>query len=121
MALVRNHPNYPKFRMKIGTMMDFSGSSQVNQEIPKGVMNGVNTTFQLEKRPILNTEQVYKDGMLMAQGLDYTMDYPNKIIRFSSDSTEDIVENGLTVTVTKKGQIPQSRSVIRVNYKYEIE
>lgn len=121
MALVRNHPNYSKFRMKIGHMMDFSGSSWIYQETPSGVMNGDNINFFIKKRPIENTESVFKDGMLMARGLDYVMDYPNKLIRFTRDANETVVENGLTVTKVKKGQVPQSDSVIRVDYKYEIE
>lgn len=121
MALVRNHPDYNKFRMKIGFMMDFSGSSWVYQEEPTGNMDGKNRIFRLSRKPIENTEEIFKDGMLMARGLDYTIDYTNKQINFQNDGTEEILEGGITKIVEKKGQIPQPRSVIRVNYKYELE
>ena len=121
MALVRNHPSFSKFRMKIGFMMDFSGSSWVYQEIPGGVMNGINRTFSLQKRPIQNTEEVFKDGMLMARDLDYQLDYVNKMIYFAEDRTEQVMVDGIMTEVSKKGQVPQPSSVIRVNYKYELE
>lgn len=121
MALVRNHPSYPNFRMKIGNMMDFSGSSWIYQEELIGSSNGVNANFRINKRPIQNTEQVFKDGMLMTRDVDYAIDYINKIIRFSADSTETVMVDGISKTVSKKGQIPQLNSIIRVNYKYEIE
>lgn len=121
MALVRNHPNYSKFRMKIGFMMDFSGSAWVYQEEPIGIMNGENRNFTLARQPLINTEEVFKDGMLMIRGVDYEIDYINKIIRFAADSTEKILIDGVLTTVKKKGQVPQPDSIIRVTYKYELE
>lgn len=121
MALVRNHPAYSKFRMKTGYMMDFSGSSWVYQETPSGSMNGTNRIFILSKKPVPNTEEVFKDGMLMARGLDYEIDYVNKVITFADDRVETVLENGVSTQVEVKGQVPQTNSVIRVTYKYELE
>lgn len=108
MALVRNHPNYPNFRMKIGVMPDFSGARWSYQEEPKGDIDGINCTFTLENEPVEKSESVYKDGMLMTRGLDYTMDYLNKKIIFTADDEKSGI----------RGQVPQPHSIIRVTYKY---
>lgn len=107
MAYVRQHPDYPQFRMKVGVMPDFSGSNQADQEIPTGIMNGVNKAFVLTSRPLTGSEIVFKDGMMMSRASsmamedgDYYMNYDEKTIYFSDN------------------QIPQAKSVIRVNYKY---
>lgn len=107
MAYVRQHPDYPQFRMKVGVMPDFSGSNQANQEIPTGIMNGINQVFTLANRPLKLSEEVFKDGMMMSRASsmafedgDYFMNYDEKKIYFSNN------------------QIPQVKSVIRVSYKY---
>jgi hypothetical protein len=100
MAMVRQHPDYPKWRMKVGIMPDFSGSKLANQETPTGVCDGVNKVFTLAHRPLKESEQVIKDGMVMKRGLDYTIDYSTGTLTFSDQ------------------QIPQARSVIHVTYKY---
>lgn len=107
MAYVRQHPDYPKFRKKMGTMPDFSGSNVVDQEKPSGTMNGVNRSFVLAHRPIVSSDTVHKDGMLMARATtsaltdgDYYMDYANNTIIFSNT------------------QIPQTDSVIIASYRY---
>lgn len=107
MAFVRQHPDYPKFRMKKGVMPDFSGANYSDQETPSGVMDGVNKLFRLAQKPIKNSEEVFKDGMKMARATtlamndgDYFMDYQTGEIIFSSH------------------QVPQPKSVIRVSYKF---
>jgi hypothetical protein len=107
MAYVRQHPDYPKFRKKVGVMPDFSGANIVDQETPSGVMDGVNKVFTLAHLPIQYSERVYKDGMMMARAStmamtdgDYYIDYTTGTITFSSN------------------QIPQPTSVIRVCYKH---
>lgn len=100
MAIVRRHPEYPDFRMKIGIMPDFSGSKFADQEKPIGEMDGENRVFVLRNRPLPGSVQVFKDGMLMAKDLDYELNIEQKTIRFSPH------------------QIPQKDSVIRVSYKH---
>lgn len=107
MAFVRQHPDYPKFRMKKGVMPDFSGANYSDQEKPSGIMNGVNRVFNLANVPIKLSEEVFKDGMKMARSTtmamtegDYFIDYPTGTITFADN------------------QIPQSKSVIRVSYKF---
>lgn len=107
MAYVRQHPDYPKFRMKVGIMPDFSGSKLADQEKPSGVMNGVNKAFVLANRPLKDSERVFKDGMMMSRASsmamadgDYFLNYEEKTIYFADN------------------QIPQAKSVIRVSYKY---
>ncbi|OXB94760.1 hypothetical protein [Parageobacillus galactosidasius] len=100
MAMVRQHPDYPKWRMKIGIMPDFSGSKISSQEIPIGVCDGANKVFKLANKPLKHSEEVVKDGMVMKRDLDYTIDYATGTITFSDH------------------QIPQPKSVIHVTYKY---
>lgn len=100
MAMVRQHPDYPKWRMKIGIMPDFSGSKTSSQETPIGVCDGVNKVFKLANKPLKHSEEVVKDGMVMKRDSDYTIDYATGTIIFSEH------------------QIPQPKSVIHVTYKY---
>lgn len=109
MAYVRQHPDYPKFRVKKGVMPDFSGANYSDQEKPAGVMNGINDSFTLAYQPIKFSETVYKDGMFMTRASslamtdgDYYLDYSASpaVIKFANN------------------QIPQSKSVLRVSYKY---
>jgi hypothetical protein len=100
MAMVRQHPDYPKWRMKIGVMPDFSGSKISYQETPLGSCDGVNKVFQLAKKPLKHSELVVKDGMVMKRDLDYMIDYSTGKITFSDQ------------------QIPQTKSVVHVTYKY---
>jgi len=100
MAIVRQHPKYPNFRMKIGVMPDFSGSKLSFQETPIGAINGVNKKFTLLHLPLKDSETVVKDGMVMKRGEDYTINYNTGVIMFSDT------------------QIPQVKSVLHVTYKY---
>lgn len=107
MAFVRQHPDYPKFRVKKGVMPDFSGSNFSDQEIPSGSMNGINRVFTLAYVPIKQSEEIFKDGMKMSRASslvmtdgDYYIDYATATITFSDK------------------QIPQEKSVLRVSYKY---
>lgn len=100
MAMVRQHPKYPNFRMKTGIMPDFSGSDMANQEVPIGQMDGVNKEFILLNVPIKNSEMVVKDGMVMKRGVDYKIDDVTGKITFSDT------------------QIPQPKSIVHVTYKF---
>jgi hypothetical protein len=107
MAYVRQHPDYPKFRMKKGVMPDFSGSNVSDQEAPTGLMNGVNKVFTTAFKPLKGSESLHKDGMMMSRAStvavidgDYHIDYTTGTITFSDN------------------QIPQDKSVIRISYKY---
>jgi hypothetical protein len=107
MAFVRQHPDYPKFRVKKGVMPDFSGSNYSDQETPTGIMNKINRLFSLANIPIKPSDEVFKDGMKMARAStlaltdgDYYIDYATGQITFSDT------------------QIPQENSVIRVSYKF---
>jgi len=46
----------------------------VVREIPTGVINGTNTVFTLAYTPIVNTEQIYLNGLLQdTHGIDYSI------------------------------------------------
>lgn len=109
MAYVRQHPDYPKFRVKKGTMPDFSGANYSDQEKPTGVMNGVNRLFTLAHIPIKKSEAVYKDGMKMSRA-------SNAAVTDGDYYLDDTV-NPATLTFSSN-QIPQDKSVVLVSYKY---
>jgi hypothetical protein len=50
-------------------------ASFVTRETPTGTINGVNTTFTLANTPIVNTEQIFLNGLLLEPGAgnDYTI------------------------------------------------
>lgn len=107
MAYVRQHPEFPMFRIKKGSMPDFSGSAEASQEIPEGEMDGSNKEFMTAHRPLKYTEKLSKDGMFMARATtasvvdgDYYLDYDTNKITFSDN------------------QVPQANSIIRITYKY---
>lgn len=109
MAYVRQHPTHTKFRKKIGAMPDFTEANNVSQETPVGVMNGINKEFTLHRRPLKNSETIFKDGMKMKRAStvafidgDYIVDYlarPKAVITFSDK------------------QVPQVKSVILADYR----
>ena len=45
----------------------------IRNEQPSGVIDGVNTVFTLSTQPIVNSEQVFIDGLLLLRGTDYTI------------------------------------------------
>jgi hypothetical protein len=88
-------------------MPDFSGANFSDQEKPIGTVDGTNRVFTLANVPTKFSEEVFKDGMKMARAStlamldgDYYLDYPTATITFS------------------ESQIPQTKSVILVSYKY---
>lgn len=65
---------------------DFLNDYLVEREEPTGVKNGVNTTFYLSKKlivrssdcnfsPVARSPEVYKNGILLVESVDYTLDY----------------------------------------------
>lgn len=109
MAYVRQHPEYPNYRMKVGIMPDFSGSNYADQEMPKGVMDGINRLFELEHKVLKNSEEVYKDGMRMARA--------SSLALTDGDYYIDYLANPVTLTFSN-AQVPQPKSIILVGYKY---
>lgn len=106
MAYVRQHPNYPLFRIKKGVMPDFSGANYSDQE-PLTGFDGAKRQFQLNHLPLKHSEEVFKDGLKMTRAStlgmtdgDYFIDYTEGKITFSDK------------------QIPQVKSVAHVSYKY---
>lgn len=97
MAHVTKHPTYPKYRLKIGQMPDFSGANDIDGEEPFGVKDGVNKVFNLANTPIKNSYKVFRDGMRLRRGADY-----------------DYVVNGKEITFT---EAPPAKSTILVDYK----
>lgn len=107
MAYVRQHPEFPKFRKKVGVMPDFSGANYADQERPSGIMDGVNREFRTANRPLKLSDELFKDGMKMARAStvamldgDYFIDYDTSTITFAAN------------------QVPQPKSVIRISYKF---
>lgn len=98
MAIVLAVDGKPQFRKKSGIMPDFSGSAQASQETPTGVVNDTNQVFALVNTPIVRSEIVYKNGMLMKRGVDYMIS--GKTITFAMD------------------QVPQVGCTIAVDYRY---
>lgn len=107
MAYVRQNPNAPMYRMKVGTMPDFSGANYEYQDKLIGVQDGVNRLFTLKNRPVKETDKVYKDGMRMKRASsnlftdgDYFIDYENQEVIFAIN------------------QVPQATSIMFAEYKY---
>ena len=98
MAIVLAVEGKEHFRRKQGVMPEFSGSQQAYQEVPTGTVNDVNQVFKLKQVPLVRSEAVYKNGMLMARGVDYLI-------------------NGDTITFAND-QIPQVGCRIAVDYRY---
>lgn len=109
MAYVRQHPDFPLFRVKKGVMPDFSGANYADQEKPSGIMNGENRIFTLAHAPIKLSETIFKDGMMMARASSLAMT--------DGDYYLDYIARPATITFADN-QVPQAKSVIRVSYKY---
>lgn len=61
-----------------GRCQEISATGTVNliaNEIPTGLINSLNTDFELLNTPIVGTVEIYLNGMLQAPGvgLDYTI------------------------------------------------
>lgn len=52
-----------------------------------GVINGINTTFTLDYTPDLNSEYIFKNGILMNKGFDSDYTITGNTITFTQDST----------------------------------
>ncbi|MBA4293919.1 hypothetical protein C0431_13230 [bacterium] len=98
MAIVLAVDGKPQFRRKQGIMPDFSGSAQASQELPSGIIDGINQIFKLKNLPIVKSEVVYKNGILMVRGVDYMI--TGDTITFAND------------------QVPQLSSRVSVDYRY---
>ena len=60
-----------KMKDDIETMI---GGTKVDEEVPAGIINGVNTTFTLAHTPIAGTLHLFKSGLrLYGSGNDYTL------------------------------------------------
>lgn len=71
------------------------------QEIPAGVIDGMNRVFTLSLTPISNASvSVYIDGVFQRQGIDYSLTV--QTIRFDGGSTP-LVGNVVTVTYQTPG------------------
>ena len=58
---------------QIPSSAGLTNSSFVDKETPSGAMNGSNVTFTLANTPVLNSEHLYLNGMLIDAGDDYTI------------------------------------------------
>jgi hypothetical protein len=59
-----------------GRCQEISATGTVNliaNEIPTGLINSLNTDFELLNTPIVGTVEIYLNGILQAPGLDYTI------------------------------------------------
>ncbi|MGF0347593.1 hypothetical protein ACQR3P_28545 [Rhodococcus sp. IEGM1300] len=98
MAIVLAVDGKSQFRKKQGVMPDFSGSSQAYQESPAGTVNNTNQVFTLVNTPIVRSEIIWKNGMVMKRGVDYMLE--GKTITFAVD------------------QVPQIGCSIAVDYRF---
>ena len=72
-------------------------SGIITRETPTGTINGVNATFTLANTPVVNTECIYLNGLLLepGAGADYTI-------------------SGATITML---QVPQTGDRLKANYQ----
>jgi hypothetical protein len=45
----------------------------VDKEVPTGLINGINTTFTLEKTPVIGSESIFLNGVLQDSVRDYSI------------------------------------------------
>lgn len=78
----------------------FTTANFIDNEIPGGVINGVNDTFTLASTPDAGTNvKLYLNGIYMRQG-----------------ASEDYIISGLTITFAA-GQLPQTGDSLVANYR----
>lgn len=76
-----------------------SAATFVDAETPAGAVNGVNATFTLANAPSPQTSlELYRNGLLMRQGVDYSL-------------------NSATVTFVASS-IPQTGDILTASYRY---
>jgi concanavalin A-like lectin/glucanase superfamily protein len=88
------------FKLLVGSMILFQyawGQTQLIGEVPAGSSNGTNAVFTLKYSPYSGTLAVYKNGLRLTAGLDYSA-AGNKI-SFSSPSIPQLGD-GLTADYT---------------------
>lgn len=61
------------------------GSSQ-KQEVPSGAINGVNTVYQTSQTPDVTTVRLFLNGLLLYQGIHYSVDALGEITTFTAPS-----------------------------------
>lgn len=69
--------------------------NRIFRELPVGICNGVNVTFQLAKSPVFKTEEVFLSGCLLRKGInaDYLIDYSGKFITMNyPPDADDVLE-----------------------------
>lgn len=59
--------------------IDLKKVTHIDKEIPSGIVDGINTSFNLSYEPILNSEHLYLNGVLQESGedLDYILNGKN--------------------------------------------
>lgn len=62
--------------------IDLNKVSYVDKETPTGIINGVNTVFELDFEPIPNSEHLYLNGLLQDSGIDGDYLIDGKTIMF---------------------------------------
>jgi hypothetical protein len=75
----------------------YNSSNFVNKESPSGTTDGTNATFVLTNIPVLGSDHIYVNGVLMEENSDYTI-------------------SGKTITFLT-GAIPEASDKIRVSYQ----
>lgn len=98
MAIVLAVDGKSQFRRKQGIMPDFSGSAQAYQEVPTGAVDNTNQVFKIKNTPIVRSEKIYKNGIMMQRNVDYLI--VDDTITFAND------------------QVPQVGCSIFIDYRY---
>ena len=94
-GVVRSIPNTATATLEsLGDAVTLPVSSRVVREEPTGLVDGSNATFTLANTPVAGSEEVYLNGLLLNEGVDYTI-------------------SGNTITMIT---IPETGDYLRVSY-----